>query len=136
MATLLVADVGPFIWDFATRVQPHKKPDMKLRFTVRRDMLRHDTVAGFVLGVESVPDGLAAGLLGGVNPLAGLYGYLFGTIGGSLFTSSSLMAVQATGAMAIVIADVPDIAAGAQQARLAGTGGGGHCAAPRAESDV
>ena len=60
-----------------------------------------------MLGVESVPDGLAAGLLAGVNPLAGLYAYLFGTIGGSLFTSSAFMAVQATGAMAIIIADVP-----------------------------
>ena len=62
-----------------------------------------------MLGIESVPDGLAAGLLAGVNPLAGLYAYLFGTIGGSLFTSSAFMAVQATGAMAIVIADVPAV---------------------------
>ena len=82
---------------------------MKLRIPVRRDTLRKDAVAGLVLGVESVPDGLAAGLLAGVNPLAGLYAYLFGTIGGSLFTSSAFMAVQATGAMAIVIADVPAV---------------------------
>jgi SulP family sulfate permease len=82
---------------------------MKLRLPVKRDTLRKDAVAGLVLGVESVPDGLAAGLLAGVNPLAGLYGYLFGTIGGSLFTSSTFMAVQATGAMAIVIADVPAV---------------------------
>ena len=82
---------------------------MKVRVPVRRDTLRKDAVAGLVLGVESVPDGLAAGLLAGVNPLAGLYAYLFGTIGGSLFTSSAFMAVQATGAMAIVIADVPAI---------------------------
>ena len=82
---------------------------MKLRVPVRRDTLRKDAVAGLVLGVESVPDGLAAGLLAGVNPLAGLYAYLFGTIGGSLFTSSTFMAVQATGAMAIVIADVPAV---------------------------
>jgi MFS superfamily sulfate permease-like transporter len=34
--------------------------------------LRADGVAGFVLGVQSVPDGLATGLLAGVNPLAGL----------------------------------------------------------------
>ena len=80
---------------------------MRLRVPVRRDTLRKDAVAGLVLGVESVPDGLAAGLLAGVNPLAGLYAYLFGTIGGSFFTSSAFMAVQATGAMAIVIADVP-----------------------------
>ena len=82
---------------------------MKLRVPVRRDTLRKDAVAGLVLGVESIPDGLAAGLLAGVNPLAGLYAYLFGTIGGSLFTSSAFMAVQATGAMAIVIADVPAV---------------------------
>ena len=82
---------------------------MKLRVPVRRDTLRKDAVAGLVLGVESVPDGLAAGLLAGINPLAGLYAYLFGTIGGSLFTSSAFMAVQATGAMAIVIADVPAV---------------------------
>ena len=82
---------------------------MKLRLPVKRDTLRKDAVAGLVLGVESVPDGLAAGLLAGVNPLAGLYAYLFGTIGGSVFTSSTFMAVQATGAMAIIVADVPAV---------------------------
>ena len=82
---------------------------MRIRFPVRRDTLRKDAVAGLVLGVESVPDGLAAGLLAGVSPLSGLYAYLFGTIGGSFFTSSAFMAVQATGAMAIVIADVPAV---------------------------
>jgi sulfate permease, SulP family len=82
---------------------------MKLRFPARRDTLGEDAVAGLVLGVESVPDGLAAGLLAGVSPLSGLYAYLFGTIGGSFFTSSAFMAVQATGAMAIVIADVPAV---------------------------
>jgi SulP family sulfate permease len=59
-----------------------------------------------VLGVESVPDGLAGGLLAGVNPVYGLYAYMVGTFTGGLFTSSSFMAVQATGAMAIVVADV------------------------------
>ena len=78
-------------------------------FPIKRDTLRQDTVAGLVLGVESVPDGLAAGLLAGVNPLAGLYAYLFGTIAGGVSTSSSFMAVQATGAMAIVVADVPAV---------------------------
>jgi SulP family sulfate permease len=82
---------------------------MRLQFSVRRDTLREDAVAGLVLGVESVPDGLAAGLLAGVNPLSGLYAYLFGTIGGSFFTSSAFMAVQATGAMSVIIADVPAV---------------------------
>ncbi len=63
-------------------------------------------MAGLVLGVESVPDGLASGLLAGVNPVAGLYAYLFGVVGGALFTSTAFMAVQGTGAMAIIIADV------------------------------
>ena len=90
---------------------------MRLRFPVRRDTLRKDAVAGLVLGVESVPDGLAAGLLAGVSPLSGLYAYLFGTIGGSFFTSSAFMAVQATGAMAIVIADVPAVHAADDPAR-------------------
>ena len=55
--------------------------------------------------MESVPDGLAGGLLAGVNPLAGLYAYLFGLVGAALVTSSSFMAVQATGAMSLVVAD-------------------------------
>ena len=71
--------------------------------------LRDDAMAGLVLGVQSVPDGLATGLLAGVNPLSGLYGYMVGTATGALFTSSAFMAVQGTGAMAILIADVPAI---------------------------
>lgn len=62
-----------------------------------------------MLGVQSVPDGLATGLLAGLNPTAGLYGYLVGTATGALFTSSAFMAVQATGAMSMVIADVPGL---------------------------
>ena len=79
--------------------------------------LRGDAVAGLVVGVQSVPDGLATGLLAGVNPLAGLYGYLVGTAGGALFTSSTFMAVQGTGAMAILIADVPAIRESGEPAR-------------------
>ena len=77
-----------------------------IRSLFRKETLGNDAVAGLVLGVESVPDGLAGGLLAGVNPIYGLYGYMVGTFSGALFTSSSFMAVQATGAMAIVVADV------------------------------
>lgn len=77
-----------------------------IRALFNKDTLKEDAVAGVVLGVESVPDGLAGGLLAGVNPVFGLYAYLYGTFAGGLFTSSSFMAVQATGAMAIVVADV------------------------------
>ncbi|MEN8113961.1 MAG: SulP family inorganic anion transporter [Actinomycetota bacterium] len=82
------------------------------RALFNRETLREDAVAGLVLGVESVPDGLAGGLLAGVNPVFGLYGYMVGTITGALFTSATFMAVQATGAMAIVVADVPIVHSG------------------------
>ncbi|MGZ5399626.1 MAG: SulP family inorganic anion transporter [Nocardioides sp.] len=71
-----------------------------------------DVSAGTVLGLVSVPDGLASGLLAGVNPIAGLYGYLFGTLAGAMATSSAVMSVQGTGAMAVVIADVPQVRGG------------------------
>ena len=69
-------------------------------------------MAGLVLGVQSIPDGLATGVLAGVNPLAGLYAYLVGTVAGSLSTSSVFMVVQGTGAMALLIADVPSLHSG------------------------
>jgi len=79
------------------------------RFGLRPDTLRADAVAGLVLGVESIPDGLATGLLAGVNPIAGLYGYMVGIVAGALSTSSAFMAIQGTGAMAVLVADVPAI---------------------------
>lgn len=76
------------------------------RFGTRTTAAR-DARAGVVLGIESVPDGLAAGLLAGVNPVFGLYAYLSGTLAGAVSTSSALMTVQATGAMAVLVSDVP-----------------------------
>lgn len=70
-----------------------------------RRTARKDAVAGLVLGVESVPDGLALGVLAGVNPLAGLYGYMFGTVGGALATSTPLLTIQVTGATGVMVAD-------------------------------
>jgi len=83
----------------------------------RRGTVRDDAVAGLVLGVQSVPDGLATGLLAGVNPLAGLYAYLVGTITGALVTSSVFMVVQGTGAMAMVISDVDPVHRSSDPAR-------------------
>jgi SulP family sulfate permease len=79
---------------------------MRPRSLFQRKHARDDAMAGLVLGIESVPDGLASGLLAGVNPLAGLYGYLYGMVGATLFTGTAFMAVQGTGAMAIIVADV------------------------------
>ena len=83
---------------------------MNLKRLFRRDTFVDDAVSGVVLGVESVPDSLASGLLAGVNPVFGLYGAMWGTFTGALFTSSAFMAVQTTGAMSIIVADVDEIA--------------------------
>jgi SulP family sulfate permease len=83
----------------------------------QRATLRKDAVAGLVLGVQSVPDGLATGLLAGVNPLSGLYGYMVGLAGGALVTSSAFMAVQGTGAMAMIVVDVPAVHQASDPAR-------------------
>ena len=81
-------------------------PIQSPRSLFRRSTAKDDAMAGLVLGIESVPDGLASGLLAGVNPVSGMYAYLYGVVGGALFTSTAFMAVQGTGAMAIIIADV------------------------------
>jgi SulP family sulfate permease len=80
-----------------------------VKSVVRRDTLADDAVAGVVLGGQSVPDGLAGGLLAGVTPVYGLYGYLFGMLGAALVTGSQFMTVQATGAMAAVVSDVSEV---------------------------
>ncbi len=77
-----------------------------------RTTVAADLRAGTVLGLESVPDGLATGLLAGVNPLLALNGYLVGTVVGAVTTSSVLMSVQATSAMAVIISDVPQTQTG------------------------
>ena len=90
---------------------------MQLPVRIRRDSLREDAVAGVVLGVQSVPDGLAIGLLAGVNPIAGLNAYLVGTMVGAVATSSVFMAIQGTGAMAMIVSDVEAVHASADPAR-------------------
>jgi sulfate permease, SulP family len=80
-----------------------------------------DVTAGVTLGLVSVPDGLAMGLLTGLNPVAGLYGYLVGTVVGAAATSSVLMSVQATGAMAVLIADVSELRTAEDPARALAT---------------
>lgn len=74
-----------------------------------RATVREDLSAGLVLGIQSIPDGLASGLLALVNPVYGLYSYMTGVITGALFTSSVFMSVQATSAMALIIASVPEV---------------------------
>jgi SulP family sulfate permease len=91
-----------------------KTPDLRTMTAqfINPATIPEDVAAGVVLGVESVPDGLAAGLLAAVNPVFGLYAYMMGTFTGAFFTSSVFMSVQATGAMALVVASVPQVTSG------------------------
>jgi SulP family sulfate permease len=81
------------------------------RFTTPKTFTE-DLSAGIVLGIQSVPDGMASALLAMVNPVYGLYAYMVGTFTGALFTSSALMSVQATGAMSLIVASVPQVVVG------------------------
>jgi sulfate permease, SulP family len=73
---------------------------------------RPDAIAGVVLGVESVPDALASGVLAGVNPLYALYAVMLGTPVGAIFSGSVYLSVQTTSAMALVVASVAVVTSG------------------------
>lgn len=101
---------------------------MGLRTLIKKNIpsrsdAKRDLGTGLALGLVNVPDGLAMGILAGISPLAGLYGYLVGTVVGALGTSSVLMSIQVTGAMAVLMADVPEVRSSlTQQSALATLG--------------
>ena len=78
----------------------------------RRATIKQDLVAGVPGAISSVPDGMAAGVLAGVNPVHGLYASIFGPIGGGLTSSSRLMVITTTSAAALAagsaVAGVPE----------------------------
>jgi SulP family sulfate permease len=66
-----------------------------------RSTFREDLVAGLPGAVSNVPDGMAASVLAGVNPVHGLYASIFGPIGGGLTASTRLMVITTTSAAAL-----------------------------------
>lgn len=74
-----------------------------------RNTIGADLSAGLVLGIQSIPDGMATGLLALVNPIYGLYSYMTGVFAGAFFSSSVFMSIQATSAMALIVASVPQV---------------------------
>ncbi|MCP4167268.1 MAG: SulP family inorganic anion transporter [Chloroflexi bacterium] len=86
------------------------------RFFFNRNTISADVSAGITLGIESIPDGMANGLLAMVNPIHGVYAYMVGVFTGSIFTSSVYMSVQGTSAMALIIASVPQVTSGGENA--------------------
>lgn len=70
-------------------------------FAARARRWGKDIVAGMINGIVSIPDGLAAGALAGVNPIAGLYTSVVAPIAGSLLVSAQRMQISTTSASAI-----------------------------------
>jgi len=71
------------------------------RVAPARATVRTDLVAGLSGAISGVPDGMAASVLAGVNPVYGLYASLFGPIGGGLTASTRLMVITTTSAAAV-----------------------------------
>ncbi|MGA7758462.1 MAG: SulP family inorganic anion transporter [Ilumatobacteraceae bacterium] len=63
--------------------------------------LRSEAVAGSSVAIGSVPDGMAASVLAGVNPVYGLYASFAGPLVGGLSSSTQRMIVTTTGAAAL-----------------------------------
>jgi sulfate permease, SulP family len=68
----------------------------------RRD-LKTDAVAGVPGAIGSVPDGMAASVLAGVNPVYGLYASFAGPIVGGLTARTKLMVIAPTSAAALAV---------------------------------
>ena len=66
-----------------------------------RAELQTDVVAGLPVAIGGVPDGMAASVLAGVNPVHGLYASLVAPIAGGLTSSTRLMVVTTTSAAAL-----------------------------------
>ena len=66
-----------------------------------RAHLRADIVAGLPGAISSVPDGMAAAVLAGVNPVQGLYASFAGPIAGGLSSNTRLMVITTTSAAAL-----------------------------------
>src|SRR6185503_19268490 len=72
-----------------------------LRRLPSRASLREDGIAGLNSAVSSVPDGMASGILVGVNPIFGLYACMVGPIAGGIFSSTRLMIIATTSAASL-----------------------------------
>lgn len=67
----------------------------------RGPLLRQDAVAGLTVAIGNVPDGMANGLLVGVNPVYGLYATMAGPLVGGIVSSTGLMVISTTAAASL-----------------------------------
>ena len=64
--------------------------------------LKADLSAGLTTALVTIPDGIAAAILAGLNPIHGLYAVMIGTPIAAMLASSHFMYVANTGAIAVV----------------------------------
>lgn len=76
---------------------------LKQRLPPSKDF-KADLAAGSAGGIAAIPDGLAAAVITGVNPIHGVYAAMVGRIVGGLSTASALMCVTTTAALSITAA--------------------------------
>ncbi|HEY8401223.1 MAG TPA: SulP family inorganic anion transporter [Cytophagaceae bacterium] len=60
-----------------------------------------DAIAAVTGGVSAIPDGMACGIMAGLDPIQGIYSTIFGHLVGSWTTSAVYMSVTTTSALAL-----------------------------------
>ena len=75
------------------------------RWAPRTADLPRDLAAGLTVSLVSVAEGMAYALVAGVDPVYGLYAGSITVVVGALLSSSSLLVITATNALALVTAD-------------------------------
>lgn len=96
------APVPPDGHDGPAPAQPKRRASRWLRSVApERRHLRSDLTAGLTGAIASVPDGMAASVLAGVNPVYGLYASFAGPVAGGLTASTRLMVIATTSAAAL-----------------------------------
>lgn len=78
--------------------------------------LRRDGLAGLSGAISNVPDGMANGVLIGVNPVYGLYATMMGPAVGGLFSSTQLMMITTTAAASLSTSEALGALQGADRA--------------------
>ncbi|MFN2196924.1 MAG: SulP family inorganic anion transporter, partial [Anaerolineales bacterium] len=73
-----------------------------MKISWSRDTLSADLGAALSVALVSIPEGMAYALVAGVNPIYGLYTGMISTIVASLTTSTTMMVVTLTNALALV----------------------------------
>ena len=69
--------------------------------SIERKNIVPNLVAGLTTAIADIPDAMASAVLAGTNPVYGLYAIMVGKPVGALLTSSNIMTLAVTSAMAL-----------------------------------